>query len=179
MSNSNDIAVLVIDMIEEFVRGKFGSERAKICAKNIDKLIGIARKKGWLIVFTRDVHTPIDFEFRVWGEHSLINDESSKLIFDPCSSDIVIEKMRYDAFFNTTLDTVLRNYQIRKLILSGISTDICVLHTAAGAFFRNYEIYVCRECTESIDESTKEYAIKYMERVYGAKTISLEDIERW
>lgn len=174
-----NIAVLIIDMVEEFVSGRFGSDRARRCAESIEKLIEIARKKGWMIIFTVDKHTSQDFEFRVWGRHCVRDEPSTKLVFHQTSSDIVIEKMRYDAFFNTPLDTILRNYDIESIVLAGISTDICVLHTAAGAFFRNYEIFVCRECTEAIDESTKEWAIKYMERVYGAKIVSLEDLEKW
>jgi len=173
------IAVIVVDMVKEFVTGKFGSERAVKCAKNIEKLIKIAREKGWQVIFTKDVHLPGDFEFRVWGEHCIAGTEGTELVFETKPEDIIIEKMRYDAFFNTPLDTILRNLGVKKIILAGISTDICVQHTAAGAFYRNYEIAICEECTESIDEETKQQALEYMKRVYGAKVIKLEEVSEW
>lgn len=172
------IAVLIIDMVHEFVDGKFGSERAKKCAEKIERLLHIAREKGWKIVFTRDVHPPGDKEFRVWGEHCLKGDKGSELFLTPTEEDFVIDKMRYDAFYNSNLDTLLRNLNVRKIIIAGISTDVCVQHTASGAFFRGYDISICSDCTESIDEKKKDFALDYMRRIYGAEVINLEEVEK-
>ena len=173
------IAVVIVDMVKEFVTGKFGSERARKCAEYVEELISIAREKNWPIIFTKDIHMKGDFEFRVWGEHCVRGEESTEIVFGIQDKDFVVEKMRYDAFFNTPLDTILRNMGIRKIILAGISTDVCVQHTAAGAFYRNYEIAVCKECTESIDDHTKNNALEYMKKVYGAEIVSLEDVKKW
>ncbi|MEF8879369.1 MAG: isochorismatase family cysteine hydrolase [Candidatus Thermoplasmatota archaeon] len=173
------IGLIVVDLVHDFVDGKFGSDRAERCVENITKLVDIAHKKNWPVVFTRDTHIPGDQEFKVWGKHSVEGEESSELIKQPSEKDFVVKKMRYDAFFESPLDTILRTKNIDKVIIAGISTDICVQHTCSGAFYRNYDIVICEECTEAIDEKSKQNALGYIEKMYGADRVSLEEIKKW
>ena len=52
--------------------------------------------------------------------------------------DIVVEKPRYSAFFNTNLDSLLRAKGIRSLVFTGIATNVCVESTARDAFFSEF-----------------------------------------
>jgi nicotinamidase-related amidase len=173
------LGVVVVDMVHDFVDGRFGSERARRCVDTIGKLLEFAHRKKWTVVFTRDVHLPGDEEFRVWGEHCLRGSKASELVFTPANGDFVIEKMRYDAFYQSPLDMILKCEGVEKVILVGVSTDICVQHTASGAFFRGYEIAICSDCTESIDDESKNRALEYMHRVYGAEIIGLKEVLEW
>jgi ureidoacrylate peracid hydrolase len=56
----------------------------------------------------------------------------------PEPGDIVIEKPRYSAFFNTNLDSMLRSRGIRNLVYTGIATNVCVESTMRDGFFLEY-----------------------------------------
>lgn len=170
------IALIVVDMIHEFVDGKFGSKRAVEMVNKLNKLISIARERGWLLVYARDSHSESDPELRVWGPHAMRGSFSSELIgsLDVKPDDIIVEKNSYDAFFGTNLEALLREKNVDKVVVAGVSTDICVLHTVCHAFFLGLETYVVEECTESIKEKNKEFGLKYMKTMYGTKVIRLE-----
>jgi nicotinamidase-related amidase len=66
------------------------------------------------------------------------------------------------------------------LILTGVSTDICVQHTAADGLFYGYDIIIVSDCTAAIEPEVHEKALKYMEKVYGAKILdSAAVIKTW
>lgn len=56
----------------------------------------------------------------------------------PQAGDIVIEKMRYSGFRGTSLDVVLKTYNIKYLIFTGIATNVCVESTLRDAYFLDY-----------------------------------------
>lgn len=56
----------------------------------------------------------------------------------PRAGDIVIEKRRYSGFRGTPLDVVLKTYNIKYLIFTGIATNVCVESTLRDAFFLDY-----------------------------------------
>ncbi|MGC8672881.1 MAG: cysteine hydrolase family protein [Thermoplasmata archaeon] len=172
------ISLIIVDMIHEFVDGKFGSERARSIVSNVKMLIDIARSKGFLVIYVKDSHNENDPELKVWGAHAMRGSFSSEIVNDlkPSETDIIIEKTTYDGFFETQLNDVLKKQGIDKIIVAGVSTDICVMHTVAHAFFLGYETYVVEECTESIKETNKEFGLKYMKNIYGTKIINLKDV---
>ncbi|MGC8619173.1 MAG: cysteine hydrolase family protein [Thermoplasmata archaeon] len=171
-------ALVIIDMINEFVNGKFGSDRAKSIVGNIKKLIEIFNEKNLPVIYAKDSHIDGDPELKVWGNHAMKGSFSSEIIDDlkPDTNAIVVEKRTYDAFFETNLNEILKSKNVDKVFFSGVSTDICVLHTVAHAFFLGYETYIVKECTESIKESNKDFGLKYMNNIYGTKIISIKEI---
>jgi ureidoacrylate peracid hydrolase len=61
--------------------------------------------------------------------------------------DIVVEKPRYSAFFNTNLDSLLRAKGIRSLVFTGIATNVCVESTLRDGFFLEYFGVVLHDAT--------------------------------
>ncbi|MFP3951069.1 MAG: cysteine hydrolase family protein [Candidatus Bathyarchaeia archaeon] len=60
-------ALLVIDVISDFVTGKFGGERAQSIVPNIGRLLGYAREVDAPIIYVTDSHRLGDREFQIWG----------------------------------------------------------------------------------------------------------------
>lgn len=174
-------AVLVVDMINDFVYDKFGSERAEQIIPNIVKLLKNAEKSDIPIIFARDYHSEDDPEMDIWGEHAMQNEEGSEIIEE--LKDFVeelVKKSTYNSFFRTDLNDILEEKEIDKIILTGVSTDICVQHTAGAAFFRGYDVVVLEDCTEAISEEKHETAIEYMKDMYGVDiSNSKEIIKKW
>jgi len=164
-------AVLVIDMIEDFVNGRLGFENAKKIVPNIAGLLETARTKGVPVIYVCDSHLPGDPEISLWGEHAMAGSPGSKVIRELCPrpGDFMVEKSTYSAFYGTNLDCLLKRLNVDRVILTGVTTDICVLHTAADAFFRGYRIVTVSDCTAAFDEGTHRRALETMRRLYGAE----------
>lgn len=72
---------------------------------------------------------------------------------------------------------LLEEFGAKKLILTGVTTDICVLFTANDAYMRGFEIVIPKDCVASVRVQENEYALKYIERVLKADIHSSKNIE--
>lgn len=164
---------IIVDMVNDFVTGKFGSEAALSAAKRTGSALSQLGDK-FIVVFTLDTHVPDDPEFKIWGEHCMIGTPAAEL--DPNVSAFHgyrIRKRRYDSFLDTDLDPYLRMHNVTDLYISGVSTDICVAHTVSGAFFRYYNTTIIEDLCASIDPSDHLKALNMMKKYYGTRIINL------
>ena len=60
--------------------------------------------------------------------------------------DIVIGKTANDSFYNTDLETVLKDKDITDLFITGCATDFCVNATVHSALIKDYNIFVVKDC---------------------------------
>jgi nicotinamidase-related amidase len=65
----------------------------------------------------------------------------------PRPGDYFMRKHTYSGFFDTRLDTLLRNLGIKTIISAGFAADVCVLFTLADAVFRGYHTILARDGT--------------------------------
>ena len=177
-------AVIVIDMINDFVSGVFKSDRAAKIIPNIKALLEPARKQQAPVIYATDAHLPgIDPEFEVWGKHAEAGSWGAEIVDDlkPKKGDFRVFKRKYSAFQGTDLDQLLRELKVDTVILIGVVTDICIQHTAADAFFKGYKIIIPKDCVEAVDASTQEAAIKFLRKVYGPEITTSRDLlkKKW
>jgi len=175
-------AVIVIDMINDFVSGVFKSDRAAKIIPNIKALLEPARKQKTPVIYATDAHLPgIDPEFEVWGKHAEAGSWGAEIVDElkPKKGGFRVFKRKYSAFQGTDLDQLLRELKVDTVILIGVVTDICIQHTAADAFFKGYKIIVPKDCVEAVDAPTQEVAIKFLGKAYGPDiTTSRELLKR-
>lgn len=79
----------------------------------------------------------------------LLKDSWSAAIVDelhPEPGDIQIDKYRVSGFWDTPLDSILRNLDIRTLLFAGVNLDVCVYHTLADAHFLGYDCILLEDC---------------------------------
>jgi len=175
-------AVLVIDMLEEFVRGRLKAEAAEAIVPRIANLLAFARSYGIPVVYAVDSHYPkVDRELELWGPHAIRGSPEARVVEElkPLETDYVVHKRRYDAFFETDLDLLLRELKVDAVILTGIHTHICVQQTAAGAFYRGYRVVVPVDCVAAATKEWHERGLEYMRAFFGAElTTSDQLIER-
>ena len=81
--------------------------------------------------------------------------------FEAGEGDYIIPKRRYDAFFGTDLDITLRELGRDTLVVVGFDTNICVLHTLAGAYFLGYRTIVPADATATLLIGTQEGGLEY------------------
>jgi len=170
-------ALIVIDMLHEFVYGRLRSPDAQAIVPNIKKLIEEAHKYGVPVIHVADNHLPHDHELKIWGPHALAGSPEARIIDDlkPRNGDIVLYKRTYSGFRDTGLDMLLRDLGINTVILTGIHTHICVLHTASDAFYYGYNIAVVKDAVAAFSRKDHEYALEFMEKIYGAKIVSINE----
>jgi nicotinamidase-related amidase len=171
-------AVVVVDMLEDFVYGSLKNERSKRIIPNIVKLLNHARKKGWVVVYANDAHLPGDPEEKVWGAHALAGSPGAKVIeeLSPKDGDFVLGKRTYSAFYETGLDLILREHRVEEVIIAGQHTHICVRHTSADAFARNYAITVPEDCVESFTDEDHQQGLAYLTMCYKARVVGIAEI---
>jgi nicotinamidase-related amidase len=168
-------AVIVIDMLNDFVTGNLACDRAKRIIPNIKNLVEMARRAGHQVIFANDAHLPEgDREFEIWGPHAIAGSEGAQVIAElsPQRGDHVIPKRRYSSFQGTDLDIFLREKAIDELVVTGLHSNICVRHTCADAFFGGYRIVVPEDCVDAFTEAEHVEALKYIGKVYGAQVVS-------
>lgn len=84
------------------------------------------------------------------GQRVLEKGSRSAAIVDalrPAPSDIQVDKFRMSGFWDTPLDSILRNLGIRTLLFAGVNADQCVLATLMDANFLGYDTLLLEDCT--------------------------------
>lgn len=168
-------ALLVIDMQRDFLEpGGFGealgndvSKLAKIVAP-LRELLSAARRNGLAIIHTREGHRPdLSDAPRAKVERGapsmrigdkgpmgriLIRGEAGHDIIPelyPVNGEPVIDKPGKGAFYQTDLDLMLRNRGIETLLVTGVTTEVCVHTTVREANDRGYRAIVVGDCCGS------------------------------
>jgi len=164
-------ALIIVDMLNDFVTGKLACERAQRIIPNIRLLADASRRAGGIVVFSNDAHLPEgDAEFKIWGPHAVEGSHGAEVIPElaPQSGDFVVPKRRYSGFFATNLNLLLQERGVSKVVLTGLHTNICVRHTASDAFLNGYEIIVPEDGVEAFTEKDHVEGLEYLKKVYGA-----------
>lgn len=165
-------ALIIIDMLKDFVDGSLANPKAQEIIPNIKTLLDHARGHGgeWIVVFSNDAHGPEDPELAVWGPHAMVGTEGAEVIdaLKPQSHDVVSPKRTYGAFDMTNLDSILKSVGVDQVVLTGQHTHICVRHTAYGAMIRGYDVVVPRDAVCTFDGVSEDDALAYLEETYGA-----------
>jgi nicotinamidase/pyrazinamidase len=164
-------AVLVVDMLRGFLEEGYPLYIGEDCRKiipDIRVLLERETKRGSVIIFICDNHASDDLEFRMFPPHCIEGTPETEVIPELSEySGEVIHKRRYSGFFDTSLEEKLKKINPGKLIICGVLTNICVLHTAADARNRDYEVEVPVNCVASPDIDTHKFALDHMEKVLG------------
>ena len=175
----NKYCLLIVDMLNDFVTGSLGFDASKKIIKPNKELISFAHKNRIPVIYTCDSHLEnIDFEFTKWDKHAIKGKKESEIISElkPSKEDYVLYKRRYSAFFHTDLDLLLKELSVDTLIVTGLQTHICVLHTIASAFMLNFKTILAKEATMSNNIDEYHNALKYIQNIYGTKIYTNKEI---
>ena len=173
-------ALIVVDMQNDFVKpgGALVVEQAGKTIPAIQKLLSLARRTGMAVFFTQDTHDPGDPEFPIWGQHVLRGSRGWQIIDEltPRAGERVIQKLRYDGFFGTSLDHELRLKDIKTVIVCGTVANICVLHTAGSAALRGYKVILPIDAMSAITPFDQQVAIRQTSFLYRGVITTSEAI---
>ena len=152
-------ALLVIDMQRSFLSPDSHAflPAARAVIPNVRKLAQAFRDADRPVIFTR--HAVRDDEDpgvmgEWWADVIRDGDPISEIepSVDMQPTDVLIRKTKYNAFFGTELEDVLRKRQVTKVVICGVMTHLCCETTAREAFTRDYEVYFVVDGTATQDE---------------------------
>ena len=182
----NNPAVMLVDMLNDFVTGALEVKNAKTVIPPLQRLVVASRKNSVPVIYSNDAHYPQEVEVAwKWGNHAIKGTVGAEVIPElkpEEGKDYIVEKRTYSGFFETGLDALLRSLYkgegVKTVVLGGLHTHMCVRHTAADAFFRGYHIVIAKDGVEAFSQEDQEQGLKYLEYVYDAKIMMVNDIIR-
>jgi nicotinamidase-related amidase len=165
-------ALLVIDMQNDFVR-----EGGTLVVPDAEATLPqIARQAAMKIVFSQDTHDVGDPEWRIWGEHVRRGTWGWQIVDElaPRDDELVLQKVRYDAFYGTPLDHFLRLWGMETVVICGTVANICVHYTAASAALRWYEVIIPRDAVSALEPFDLESSLRQTAFLFAGKVTTTD-----
>lgn len=166
-------ALVIIDMQNDFVRdeGTLQVKSAPSTVPAIRRLLDLARESGMRVAFSQDTHDPGDPEFAIWPAHALRGTWGWEMIDElaPAAGELVVQKVRYDAFYGTELDHMLRLWHVQTIVLCGTVANICVHYTAASAALRWYDVVIPKDAVSAVEACDLEFSLRQTSWLFQGK----------
>lgn len=175
-------ALLLIDVISdfEFEDGEKLFKFAVRTGEHIAELKKRAKKNKIPVIYINDNFGKWQDDFRktvaYCSRKGARGSEIVKLL-KPEPDDYFVLKPKNSAFYSTTLDVLLEELETENLIITGFSTDICILFTANDAYMRAFRLIVPEDCVAAVEDADNKHTLKYIERVLKADTRTSDKIE--
>jgi nicotinamidase-related amidase len=166
-------ALVVVDMQNGFVRvgGGLLVPSAAATIPVINRLLEFARAHGIRVIYSQDTHRDGDPEWRIWPEHAREGSWGWEIVDElaPARDDIILRKLRYDAFYGTPLDHLLRLWGITSLLICGTVANIGVHYTAASAALRWYDVVIPHDAISALDPFDLESSLRQTAFVFAGR----------
>ena len=181
-ASRNSTALLVTDMLNDYLapKGKLYCAPGRAIIPNIKRLTGLARGRNWPVIFVNtaltDQKNPLAEK---WGLHARKGSWGGEVIsaLKPAAGDRIVDKSTYDGFYDTELENILRELQVKTVVVTGIHTHVCVLLTALGAFYRGFQVVVIEECMTTDNPVNHDTRLPFFKTHVG-QLMKLEDFIR-
>jgi nicotinamidase-related amidase len=173
--DKSEIALLLIDVINDldFPEANQLLRHARPMARKLLRLKERAKKAGVPVIYVNDNFGRWQSDFRRQVEHCLRRESRGHELVHllrPEEDDYFVLKPKHSGFFSTTLETLLRYLGSRRLIITGITGNFCVLFTANDAYMRDYDLIIPSDCTASNSAEENRDALALMRKFLKADT---------
>jgi nicotinamidase-related amidase len=179
-------ALMCIDFQRDFVEaGGFGEtlgndvSTLRVAIEPTQKVLAACRELEMLVIHTREGHradlTDLFDSKRDRGNPSLRIGEQGPMgrilvrgeaghdfipELRPIEGEVILDKPGKGSFYATDLETILRSRQITHIIMTGVTTEVCIQSTAREANDRGFECLILSDCTGSYFPQFHQYALE-------------------
>ena len=181
-------ALIVIDMQNAFVAegAPFETSAAREMLPRLRELVTFFREINRPIVWTQSDHRPpygglMLQKFPIIRNHGILWQGDPTFDMYPHMlqpedgpNEYRIVKHKFDAFFETDLDAILRYHQVNTVVITGTATNACCESTARSAFMRDYLVAFPSDANATFDQSMHEATLKNIELLFGRVMASAE-----
>ncbi len=188
-------ALLLVDFQNDFCSQEGGAGRrgadlatARAAAARTQDVLAAARAAGVLVVFIRAIYdevyltgpqlevkarrsTPLLCQGGTWG--------ADLYSFEPQAGEFVVNKHRYSAFLGTDLEQVLHAAGTQTVVVTGVTTHVCVESTVRDAFFRDYYVVVPEDCVAAGNEAVHRASLANMDAYFAQVVPAQEVLDAW
>ena len=186
--------IVVVDVQNDFCRpdgalGRAGAFTADAMAMipTLERLLDAARAGGTRVVWLQTIHEDATDSDpwrgrRLNASADICRKGTSGIDFTgvaPLADEPVVVKHRYSGFVNTRLDSVLRTLHAQTLIMTGVSTNVCVESTARHGFMLDYNIVFVDDCCAAYSREEHEGALYNMRTHFGTVAPADAVIDAW
>ena len=187
-------ALVVVDMQNGFCRSEGSIAQLDLDYARLAEaipgcvlLVSAARAAGVPVVFTRFVYRA---DFRDGGilvEHflpaladvnALVEGTWDMELVDelqPVDGDFVIDKNRCSSFYGTRLEPILTSMGIQRLVVAGVTTNMCVETTVRDASQRDYQVFVVADACGELEEERHRVSLRTMGFGF-ARVVGVSDV---
>jgi len=175
-------AILVVDMVYDFTNPQglvFYPENQQILPR-IAQAVQTCRDHDALVIYLQHRYRAGKFDKNlitmrpncIEGTGGELLDESLTVM----PEDYVIQKRRYSAFYGTDIDLVLREHDVKRVIVVGTKTNCCIRATVTDAYNLDYDVVVVSDCVATNDPVVNEVHLSDIDRYLGT-VITLDRLD--
>ena len=179
--DKNKQAVLIVDMIN-FFRHDDGEQLFKQVlpiARNIRRLRDRAEAAHVPVIYVNDNFQNWRDTFQSTVEHVEKSSDKGRQVVEllrPNKEDYYVLKPHRSGFYKTPLGVLLDELGVEELIITGASTDMCILSTANDAQMRKHKVRVPSDTTTALTDEYRDQALDLMRRVLGVNTSASDEM---
>ena len=171
--DTSETALLLIDVINdfEFPRGDELFRQALPVAARIAELKRRARAAGIPAIYVNDNFGRWQSKFDDIVKHCLRDGVRGRPFVEqliPDERDYFVLKPKHSGFYQTPLELLLKHLGTKRVILTGVSSNSCVLFTANDAYMRDLELIIPQDCVAACNGEEQNFAIEQMKNMLKA-----------
>jgi len=170
-----------------FARIGLGLEGADTAVRNAAVAVGQARQAGLPVVYTRHLYRPGRADegralkqnsAALAGVNGLAAGTWDADVVDELgcrSGDLIVDKVRFDAFQWTSLEPLLHGLGVAELVVCGVVTNICVETTIRSAFMRDFPVIMLADCCAAATRRLHELSVEVLAAYRLAEIASITE----
>jgi ureidoacrylate peracid hydrolase len=200
-------ALLIVDMQHGFLDRGASLEvpQGRVILPNVSRLLSVCRTRGVPVIFTEFVYantvpclrgdpfgpehlppregSPTGFGYPsgncLIGTIAGAGPESAATVDElaPEENELVVRAHTYDKFYGTHLDLALRSQAIDRLLVTGVTTDVCVNATILSAATRNYRVTAVTDAMATIHEPIHQACLQIWQNKFARLATTVRVIE--
>ena len=163
-------ALLLIDVINDLAFDGSSAlvAQAEPMARRLARLKRRAAAAGVPTIYVNDNFGRWQSDFRRTVAHCIAPSSPGRVVsrrLRPTAHDYFVLKPKHSGFFDTTLDTLLDALHVKRVVVTGIAGNICVLFTANDAYMRDFRIFAPADCIVSNTAADNDHALRQIAAV--------------